>query len=254
MGATKYDFSGQVAVVSGACHGIGRGSVDGFAAAGAHAVLLDIDEAAGKAAVEEIQGQGGEATFYKCDVTSSEEVNETFRAIAGQQGRIDAMLLSAGGFFQKLGFEETTDEEWARIMALNLTSAFLCTRAAVPVFKQQRSGAIVYIGSGAGLTGVTASPPYSAAKAGVHSLARQTAVELAPFGVTSNAIAPGTTSTGRVDKLHGDELMQKIGETNPLGRVGQVSDTVGAVLFLCSPEGGYITGQTLSVDGGRLMV
>ena len=254
MGATRFDFAGQVAVVTGACHGIGRGAADAFADAGAHAVLLDIDEPGGKAAVTEIEGRGGEATFFRCDVTSSAEVNETFRSIASQLGRIDALLLSAGGFFQKLGMEETTDDEWERIMALNLTSAFLCTRAAVPVFKQQRSGAIVYIGSGAGLTGVTASPPYSAAKAGVHSLARQVALELAPFGVTSNAIAPGTTSTERVDKLHGDELMQRIGETNPLGRVGQVSDTVGAVLFLTSPEAGYITGQTLSVDGGRLMV
>ena len=254
MGTTKFDFAGQVAVVTGACHGIGRGSVDGFADAGAHAVLLDIDEAAGKSAVEEIKGRGGEATFFRCDVTSAEEVNETFEAIATQLGRIDALLLSAGGFFKKLGFEDTTDDEWERIMALNLTSAFLCTRAVVPIMKRQGSGAIVFIGSGAGLTGVTASPPYSAAKAGVHSLARQVALELAPFGVTANAIAPGTTSTERVDKLHGDETMQKIGESNPLGRVGEVSDTVGAVLFLSSPEGGYITGQTLSVDGGRLMV
>ena len=254
MGTTKFDFAGQVAVVTGACHGIGRGSVDGFADAGAHAVLLDIDEAAGKSAVEEIKGRGGEATFFRCDVTSAEEVNETFEAIATQLGRIDALLLSAGGFTKKLGMAETSDDEWQRVMALNLTSAFYCTRAATPIFKQQRSGAIVYIGSGAGLTGVTASPPYSAAKAGVHSLARQTALELAPYGVTSNAIAPGTTSTERVDKLHGDEGMQRIGANNPLGRVGQVSDTVGAVLFLCSPEGGYITGQTLSVDGGRLMV
>jgi NAD(P)-dependent dehydrogenase (short-subunit alcohol dehydrogenase family) len=254
VGTTKFDFAGQVAVVTGACHGIGRGSIDGFADAGAHAVLLDIDEAAGKAAVEEIKGRGGEASFFTCDVTSSAEVNETFQAIAAQLGRIDALLLSAGGFFQKLGFEETTDDEWERIMALNLTSAFLCARAVTPIMKRQGSGAIVFIGSGAGLTGVTASPPYSAAKAGVHSLARQVALELAPFGVTSNAIAPGTTSTERVDKLHGDETMQKIGETNPLGRVGQVSDTVGAVLFLCSAEGGYITGQTLSVDGGKLMV
>jgi NAD(P)-dependent dehydrogenase (short-subunit alcohol dehydrogenase family) len=246
VGATTFDFSGQVAVVTGACHGIGKGSVDGFADAGAHAVLLDIDEAAGKSAVEEIRGRGREASFYRCDVTSSEEVNETFASIATDLGRIDALLLSAGGFTKKLGMAETTDDEWHRVMALNLTSAFFCTRAAVPVFKRQRSGAIIYIGSGAGLTGVTASPPYSAAKAGVHSLA--------PFGVTSNAIAPGTTSTERVDKLHGEEGMQRIGESNPLGRVGQVSDTVGAVLFLSSPEGSYITGQTLSVDGGRLMV
>lgn len=257
MGATTFNFDGQVAVVTGACHGIGRGAVDAFADAGAHVCLLDVDEAAGRAAVGEIEARGGVATYYGCDVTRAPEVDETFRAVASDAGRIDALVLSAGGFFQKVGLEDTTDEEWERILALNLTSAFLCTRAASPVLKRQGSGSIVYIGSAAGLTGisgVTLSPAYSAAKAGVHSLARQAALELAPSGVTVNAVAPGTTSTERVDKLHGDETMRKIGEAIPLGRVGQVSDIVGAVLFLASPEGGYITGQTLSVSGGWLMV
>lgn len=257
MGATRFHFEGQVAVVTGGCHGIGRATLDAFADAGAHAFLLDVDEVAGRAAVEEIKARGGEATFYRCDVTSSPEVNEIFRSVASDSGRIDALVLSAGGFFNKVGMEDTTDEEWERIMALNLTSAFLCTRAAAPVLKRQGSGSIIYIGSAAGLTGITGvtlSPAYSAAKAGVHSLARQAALEFARFGITSNAIAPGTTSTERVDRLHGSEAMKKIGEAIPLGRVGHVSDIVGAVLFLASPEGGYITGQTLSVNGGWLMV
>ena len=257
MGATGFHFEGQVAVVTGGCHGIGRGVLDAFADAGAHAILLDVDEVAGRAAVDEIKARGGEATFYRCDVTSSPEVDETFRSVASESGRMDALVLCTGGFFNKIGMEDTTDEEWHRVMALNLTSAFLCTRAAAPILKRQGSGSIIYIGSAAGLTGisgVTLSPAYSAAKAGVHSLARQAALELAPFGCTANAVAPGTTSTERVDKLHGHDTMQKIGEAIPLGRVGQVSDIVGAVLFLAAPEGGYITGQTLSVNGGWFMV
>jgi NAD(P)-dependent dehydrogenase (short-subunit alcohol dehydrogenase family) len=257
VGATRFHFEGQVAVVTGGCHGIGRGALDAFAAAGAHVCLLDVDEVAGQAAIEEIKARGGEATFYRCDVTNPTEVDETFRSVVADSGRIDTLVLSVGGFFNKIGMEDTSDEEWDRILALNLTSAFRCTRAVAPVLKRQGSGSLVYIGSAAGLTGiagVTLSPAYSAAKAGVHSLARQAALELAPFGITANAVAPGTTSTERVDRLHGQQTMQKIGEAIPLGRVGQVSDIVGAVLFLASPEGGYITGQTLSVNGGWLMV
>ena len=254
MEPTRYDFTGTVAVVSGGAHGIGRGSAEAFAAAGAHTILLDIDEQAAAAAVAAIEAAGGRAEFRRCDVTRSDSVNGTFAGIDADHGRLDIMLLSAGGFRTKLWVTETTDEEWRHILALNLDSAFFCTRAAIPLMRRNNWGRIIYIGSGAGLTGHYSSPPYSAAKAAVHSLSRVTAVELAGDGITVNALAPGTTHTGRVDALHGEEFMKQIAKAVPVGRIGEVADTVAAVMFLASPEGAYITGQTLSVDGGRLMV
>ena len=254
MEPTRYDFSGTVAAVSGGAHGIGRGSAEAYAAAGAHTILLDIDEERSGVVVAAIQAVGGSAESRHCDVTSSESVNQAFAGIDAEHGRLDLLVLSAGGFRNKLWVTETTDEEWRKILALNLDSAFFCTRAAIPLMRRNSWGRIVYIGSGAGLTGHYASPPYSAAKAAVHSLSRVTAVELAGDGITVNALAPGTTHTGRVDALHGEEFMKEIAKAVPVGRIAEVADTVAAVMFLSSPEGQYITGQTLSVDGGRLMV
>lgn len=257
MEPTRYDFSGTVVLVSGGAYSISRGFAEDFAAAGAHTILLDIDEERANAVVAAIQAADGSAEFRRCDVTSSSSVDETFAAIDADHGRLDVMLLSAGGFRNKLWVTETTDEEWRQILALNLDSAFFCTRAAIPVMRRHGNGLIIYIGSGAGLTAHHSSPPYSAAEAAVHSLARVTALELAGDGITANSLAPGTTHTGRVDALHGEEFMNEIAKAVPIGRIGrigEVSDTVAAVMFLASPEGGYISGQTLSVDGGRLMV
>ena len=138
---------------------------------------------------------------------------------------------------------------------LNLKSIFLCAKAAIPAFKRQGSGRIVNIGSMAGVSVLQpSSPPYAAAKAGVHSLTRVLAFELGKHGVTANAIAPGTTATERVIAVRGQEQLDMIGKGTLIGRIAEVSDIVGWVLFLASPEAGYLTGQTLSVNGGRLMV
>ena len=162
---------------------------------------------------------------------------------------------SAGGFWKQLSVEETPEEEWDRVVDLNLKSIFLCARAAIPAFKRQGSGRIVNIGSMAGLSVLqTSSPPYAAAKAGVHSLTRVLAFELGTHGVTANAIAPGTTATERVVAVRSPEQRDLIGKGTLVGRIAEVSDIVGWVLFLCSPEAGYLTGQTPAVNGGRLMV
>ena len=254
MEPTRYDFSGTVAAVSGGAHCIGRGGAEAYAAAGAHTILLDIDDVTAGTVVAAIQAAGGSSEYRHCDVTSSESVNQVFASIDADHGRLDMLLLSAGGFRDKLWVTETTDEEWRHILALNLDSAFFCTRAAIPVMRRNSWGRIIYIGSGAGLTGHYASPPYSAGKAAVHSLSRVTAVEVAGDGITVNALAPGTTHTGRVDALHGEEFMKEIAKAVPVGRVGDVADTVATIMFLSSQEGAYVTGQTISVDGGRLMV
>ena len=161
----------------------------------------------------------------------------------------------AGGFWKQLSVEETPENEWDRVVDLNLKTVFLCARAAIPIFKRQRSGRIVNIGSIAGVTLLQGtSPPYAAAKAGVHSLTRVLAFELGKHGVTAIAIAPGTTATERVVAVRSQEQRDMIGKGTLVGRIAEVPDIVGWVLFLASPEAGYLTGQTLSVNGGRLMV
>jgi 3-oxoacyl-[acyl-carrier protein] reductase len=142
-----------------------------------------------------------------------------------------------------------------KVLALNLTSVFLCARAAIPAFKRQQSGRIVNVGSMAGLSTLQqSSPPYAAAKAGVHALTRVLAFELGKHGVTVNTLAPGTTASERVVARRTPEQRAAIGKTTLVGRIAEVSDMVGWVLFLAAPESSYLTGQTLAVNGGRLMV
>ncbi len=252
---TTFDFSGQVAVVTGGARGIGKGSAEAFAEAGARVYVVDLDEAGGEAVARSIRERGGNASFLACDVTDFARVRAVFDQILAEAVRLDILVNSAGGFWKQLSVEETPEEEWDRVVDLNLKSIFLCAKAAIPAFKRQGSGRIVNIGSMAGVSVLQpSSPPYAAAKAGVHSLTRVLAFELGKHGVTANAIAPGTTATERVVAVRGQEQLDMIGKGTLIGRIAEVSDIVGWVLFLASPEAGYLTGQTLSVNGGRLMV
>lgn len=254
MGKTKFDFSGQVAVVTGGARGIGKGSVEAFAEAGARVYVVDLDEA-GDAVARSVLARGGRASFLACDVTDAERVTAVFEQIVAEAARLDILVNSAGGFWKQLSVEETPEDEWDKVVDLNLKSIFLCAKAAIPTFKRQGSGRIINIGSMSGVSAQTrSSPPYSAAKAGVHSLTRVLAFELGQHGVTANALAPGTTATERVVAVRSQEQRDMIGKTTLVGRIAEVSDMVGWVLFLASPEAGYLTGQTISVNGGRLMV
>ncbi len=255
MGKTKFDFSGQVAVITGASVGIGKGLSEAFAEAGAHAYLLDIDDEKGGKAAEAIRAKGGQAGYIHCDITSSSSVKEAFDRILSEGKRIDILVNNAGGFSMQLATVDTPEEEWDQVITRNLKGVYLCSKAAIPTFKSQKSGRIINFGSVAGLsTQVPSSPPYAAAKAGVHAMTRVLSFELARDGITVNAIAPGTTATERVVKLRSPEQMKKIGESSPAGRVGEVEDMIGCTLFLASNEASYLTGQTVSINGGRLAV
>ncbi|HSF02122.1 MAG TPA: SDR family NAD(P)-dependent oxidoreductase, partial [Solirubrobacterales bacterium] len=222
---------------------------------GARVYVLDIDDVEGEAAARAIRTGGGRGAFVACDVTDGPGVRAAFARVVGEAGRLDVLVNCAGGFFRQLGVEDTPEDEWDRIVDLNLKTAFLCSQAAIPTFKRQGSGRIVNIGSVAGVTAFAGtSPPYAAAKAAVHSLTRVLAMELGKHGVTVNAVAPGTTASERVVAVRGPEQLAAIGKDSALGRIAQVSDIVGSILFLASPEGGYLTGQTISVNGGRVMV
>jgi NAD(P)-dependent dehydrogenase (short-subunit alcohol dehydrogenase family) len=255
MGKTIFDFSGQVVTITGAGKGIGKGSALAFAEAGARVYALDHTELTGETTVKMIRDSGGQASFIPCDVTDARGVAAAFERIAGEAGRLDVLVNSAGGFSKQLPTDETPEEEWDRVIDVNLKGVFLCARAAIPIFKRQHSGRIINLGSMAGLTTLQpSSPPYAAAKAGVHALTRVRAFELGQHGVTVNTLAPGTTASERVVALRTPEQREAVGTATLVGRIAEVSDMVGWVLFLAAPESAYLTGQTLAVNGGRLMV
>ena len=241
-------------MLAGAARGIGKGAADAFAAAGARVYVVDIDATAGEDATRAMRERGGQAAFVAADLTSAAQVTRAFERVLAEAGRLDVLVNCAGGFTKLYTVEDTPEDEWDRVVDLNLKTAFLCAKAAIPTFKRQKSGRIVSIGSIAGVSPwPPTSPPYAAAKAGVHNLTRSLAVELGPHGVTVNAIAPGTTASERVVAVRGRAGLDEIGKAAPLGKIAEIEDMVGWILFLASPEAAHLTGQTISVNGGRFM-
>ena len=254
MGKTSFDFSGQVTVVTGASRGIGKGSAEKFAEAGAKVYLVDIDIEPGEAAAAGIRGNGGDATFIDCDLTDSVAVKQMIERIASEGGSIDIFVNCAGGFHQQLSMGDTPEDEWDTVVDRNLKSVFLTSKHLTPVFEKQNSGCVINLGSMSGITTLQpSSPPYAAAKAGVHALTRVLAYDLGQYNVRVNAIAPGTTATERVIAVRSEEQREMIGKGTLLGRIAEVDDMVGWVLMLASPESAYLTGQTIAVNAGRYM-
>ncbi len=254
MSKTSFDFSGQVAVVTGGSRGIGKGSAERFAEAGAKAYLIDIDIELGEAAAAGIRDKGGDATFIDCDLTDSVAVKQMIERIVSEAGSIDIFVNSAGGFHQQLSTSDTSEDEWDAVVDRNLKSVFLTSKHLTPVFEKQNSGCVINLGSMSGITTLQpSSPPYAAAKAGVHALTRVLAYELGQYNVRVNAIAPGTTATERVIAVRSEEQREMIGKGTLLGRIADVDDMVGWVLMLASPESAYLTGQTIAVNAGRYM-
>ena len=254
MGKTSFDFSGQVAVVTGGSRGIGKGSAERFAEAGAKTYLIDIDIELGEAAAAGIRDKGGDATFIDCDLTDSVAVKQMIERIVSEAGSIDIFVNCAGGFHQQLSTGDTSEDEWDTVVDRNLKSVFLTSKHLTPVFEKQNSGCVINLGSMSGITTLQpSSPPYAAAKAGVHALTRVLAYELGQYNVRVNAIAPGTTATERVIAVRSEEQLEMIGKGTLLGRIADVEDMVGWVLMLAAPESAYLTGQTIAVNAGRYM-
>ena len=252
-----FDFGGAVVAITGAATGIGAALARSFAAAGAAVWILDVEAEGGERLATDISASasGGTATFRHCDVTSTPAVTAVFEEIARRHPSLDALVNNAGGFWQQRGIEETSDEDWDRVMDLNLKGVFLCSRAAVPLLRRADAGRIVNIGSLAGQTTIyRSSPPYAAAKAGVHALTRVLAYELASDGITANAVAPSSVLTDRILVVRSPEERAATAASIPLGRYAMPEDIVDAVMFLASAQAGFITGQTLAVNGGRFMV
>jgi 3-oxoacyl-[acyl-carrier protein] reductase len=244
-------FHGRTVLVTGAGHGIGRGIAHAFAGLGARCVAADLNAEA----LAETRASAPEIMqTLAFDVGDRAAVQAAVASI----GRVDILVHSAGGVRGQVGrpVEDVPEADWHAILAANLTGAFLVAQAVIPGMKAAGGGRIVTISSGAGigvsLTGIQA---YAAAKAGEIGLTRQLAHELGPFGITVNSVAPGfvrsNPATERQWEAYGPEGQRRLLDNIALRRLGTVADIVNAVLFLASDNAGWISGQTLSVDGGK---
>ena len=240
-------LEGQVAIVTGGGGGIGKATCLTFAREGADIVIPEVNIANAEAAATEIQALGRKCKVIETDVSNGESVRAMVRQTLEAFGRID-ILVNNAGIFSYTRIDACTEEEWDRMMAVNLKGPFLCAQAVMETMKTQRAGRIINLGSLAGqVGGIVASAPYSASKAGVMCLTKSLARVLGEYGITVNSIAPGVAAT-EMAKNHPDMTDQI-----PLGRVADASEIASAILFLASEEGRYLTGATLDVNGGIRM-
>jgi NAD(P)-dependent dehydrogenase (short-subunit alcohol dehydrogenase family) len=240
--------SHKVALVTGAARGIGLAVAKRFLADGWRVVLLDI---LGDLLEKSVAGlDKPDATLaLTCDVSDANAVASAFAEIERRFGRLDALINNAGvAVFTPL--METSDADWNRVLAVNLTGPFLCTKAAVPLMRQHGGGAIINITSISGLRASTLRSAYGTSKAGLAHLTKQLAVELAELGIRVNGVAPGPVDTAMAKAVHSAEIRADYHDAIPLNRYGLEEELAEAVYFLCSDRASYITGQILAVDGG----
>lgn len=241
----------KVAVVTGASRGIGRSLALIMAAQGAKLVLSARNTEALAQLVAEIQAAGGSAVAVAGDVSSASAANELIEAGVHAFGRIDILVNNAGITRDAL-LLRMKDEDWDEVLNINLKGAFLCTRAAAKVMSKQRFGRIINISSVVGEMGNPGQANYCASKAGLLGLTKSVARELARRNVTVNAITPGFIVTDMTEALP-EKTREELAAQIPLGRLGSAEDIAHAVVFLASDQAGYITGQTLGVNGGMYM-
>ncbi|MEM9946045.1 MAG: 3-oxoacyl-[acyl-carrier-protein] reductase [Cyanobacteria bacterium P01_D01_bin.36] len=244
-------LDGKVAIITGSSRGIGKATAVALAKQGGKVVVNYANSSgAADAVVAEIEGMGGDAIALQADVSKEDQVDAMVKATMEKFGRIDVLVNNAGITRDTL-LLRMKPEAWQAVIDLNLTGVFLCTRAVSKIMLKQRSGRIINISSVAGLMGNPGQANYSAAKAGVIGFTKTIAKELAPRGVTANAVAPGFIATDMTDDLKNTEEILKF---IPLARYGQPEEVAGLIRFLAAdPAAAYITGQVMNVDGGMVM-
>jgi NAD(P)-dependent dehydrogenase (short-subunit alcohol dehydrogenase family) len=238
----------KVALVTGAARGIGHATARRFLAEGWSVALLDIDRdtlTRGHAAI----GRPDATMALHCDVADAAGVRNAFAALADRFGRLHALVNNAGiAIFKPL--LDTTHEDWARTLAVNLTGPFLCTQMAAPLMRDSGGGAIVNITSISGLRASTLRTAYGTSKAALAHLTKQQAAELASLGIRVNAVAPGPVDTAMAKAVHTPAIRADYHDAIPLNRYGLEEELAEAIFFLCSERASYINGQVLAVDGG----
>lgn len=242
----------KVAVVTGASRGIGAATAVALAEAGfAVAVLYRTNRVLAETCVQKIRENGGTAHAYAVDVTDSAAVKIVTAQIEKDLGAVSVLVNNAGISEQKL-FTDITDSDWEQMLAVHLNGAFYMTRALVPAMVHRKYGRIINIASMWGETGGSCEVHYSAAKAGLIGLTKALAKELAPSGITVNAVSPGAVETDMMRAL-GEDVCKSVAEETPVGRLAHPQEIADAICFLASEKAAYITGQVLSVNGGAVI-
>lgn len=242
----------KVALVTGGGRGIGRAIALALAREGGDIIVNDVDIERAEEVAAEIDSMGRRAKAIMADISKSEEVKKMVQEALALFGRIDIFINNAG-IIKRGSLEEHSEEDWDRVIAVNLKGTFNCVKEVVPIMKGQRHGKIVNISSVVGKTGdIATAPSYGASKGAINAFTKSLARELASFGITVNAVAPHAIET-EMSAEWSEEKKQAIVAQIPLGRLGQPEEVAAAVVFLASPGAAFITGEILDVNGGYLM-
>jgi NAD(P)-dependent dehydrogenase (short-subunit alcohol dehydrogenase family) len=247
----------RVALVTGAASGIGRAAAEQLAARGCAVAVVDCNEPGGRDVVRGIAAAGGEAAFFAADVAEEASVEQTIAAVVARYGRLDAALNNAGTSDLPRSWIGFPTDRWERLIAVNLTSVFLCLKHELAQMSAQEPidglrGSIVNTSSGAGLVAAPGQPHYTAAKHGVIGLTRSAAAEFASVGIRVNAICPGATDTELL-RRQAPEALAAMARLSPARRLGTAPEVAVAAVWLLSPEAQWVNGQAIVVDGGGVM-
>ena len=242
----------RVAIVTGAARGIGKAIATTFLREGAKVVIIDSDKERLEVLKKEMGKENKGAIITSCDITKSSEVNGMVDRVYNASGRID-ILVNNAGIIRRGTIETVTEEDWDRVIEVNLKGTFNCCKAVAGIMKQQGYGKIINVSSIAGKMGdITSAPGYGPSKAGVDALTKTLARQLAPYGINVNAVSPHAIET-EMSAQWSEERRKEIIASIPLGRLGKPEDVAEAVLFLASDDASFITGEILDVNGGALM-
>ena len=247
----ELSLEGKAALVTGGARGIGKEIALRFAREGADIAICDVNLEETQVLAKEIQKTGRQCLAFKTDATDSKDVQATIDKILDKLGKLDILINNAGITRDSLVLR-MSEEDWDKVIAVNLKGCFVCTRAAAKVMLKQRFGKIVNLASIIGIMGNTGQANYAASKAGIIGLTKSVAKELASRGICVNAIAPGFIKTEMTARLS-EDVQKRMLSGIPLGRFGEPKDVADLALFLSSESSSYITGQVIQIDGGMLM-